>query len=237
MKSLSIVVPAFNEEESIALVVRDALAAGSAVADELEVVVCDDASRDKTGAILDGMALAEPRLRVLHHGANGGIEASIRDLYRAAALEWIFLISADRQWPMDCLISMAAAAAEQSADLVVGVRADKRAVYTPYRRVVSYGYEAIVRLLGSPVGDPGSIKLGRAAALRVPVASRGVFAEGERLIRAARAGYRVIGCPVPFHPRRTGKATGARTDVVAHALLDAARVTSSLALGWPQPRA
>jgi hypothetical protein len=131
---------------------------------------------------------------------------------------------------------MAAAARDSGADLVVGVREDKRAVYTPYRRVVSYGYEAIVRLLGSPVGDPGSIKLGRAAALRVPITSRGVFAEGERLIRATRAGYRIIGCPVPFHPRQSGKATGARTDVVARALLDAARVSASLTLGWPSPR-
>jgi glycosyltransferase involved in cell wall biosynthesis len=235
MKSLSIVVPAFNEEESIALVVRDALAVGSAVADELEVLVCNDASRDRTGQILDGMALAEPRLRVLHHAQNGGIEASIRDLYREASREWVFLISADRQWPMDCLLTMVDCARDGGADLVVGVRSDKRAVYTAYRRVVSYGYEAIVRFLGSPVGDPGSIKLGRAEVLRVPVASRGVFADGERLIRAARAGYKVVGCPVPFHPRQTGKATGARTDVVARALLDAARVTSSLTFGWPPP--
>jgi glycosyltransferase involved in cell wall biosynthesis len=233
MKTLSIVVPAFNEEESIALVVRDALAIGSAVADEVEVVACDDGSQDRTGAILDGMALAEPRLRVLHHAANAGIEATIRDLYQAAAMEWIFLISADRQWPMECLLTMAEAAREAGADLVVGLRQEKRAVYTPYRRAVSFGYETIVRLLGSPVGDPGSIKLGRAEALRLPVAARGVFAEGERVIRAARAGYKVIGSPVPFHARGSGKASGARTHVVALALVDAARVTASLTLGWP----
>jgi hypothetical protein len=135
---------------------------------------------------------------------------------------------------METLLPMVEAAAA-GADLVLGVRRNKREVYTPYRQVLSWSYEQIVRALGAPGGDPGSIKLGRRAFLDAPVVAGGVFAEGERIIRAARAGARVVEVPVEFHRRRTGKATGARRDVVARAAIDSARVASSLLLGWPHP--
>ena len=157
----------------------------------------------------------------------------MRALYAHARHDWVFLMSADRQWPMTALEPMAAAAAG-GADFVIGVRPNKREVYTRYRRVVSWGYERIVRALGAPGGDPGSIKLARRELLHAAVAARGVFAEGERVIRAARGGARVVEVPVEFHRRGAGKATGARRDVVTRALVDAIRGASALTLGWPR---
>lgn len=232
---LSIVVPAYNEEAAIAATVADALAVGGAVARELEVVVCDDGSRDRTRAILDQLAAGEPRLRVLARARNRGIEASMRTLYAAARHDWVFLMSADRQWPMTALVPMAAAV-HDGADLVIGVRRNKREVYSRYRQVLSWTYEQVVRRLGAPGGDPGSIKLGRKALLDAPVVARGVFAEGERVVRAARAGAKVVEVEVPFTRRGAGVATGARKDVVARAALDVGRVAASLVTGWPRPR-
>ena len=234
LPSLSIVIPAFNEAASIAATVRDALEVGAAHALVLEVIVCDDGSRDDTGAIAAAVAAGDPRVVVLRRAENRGIEASIRALYAAARHAWVFLNSADRQWPMAMLAPMVAAVAA-GADFVVGVRANKRDVYTRYRRVISWGYERVVRALGAPGGDPGSIKLARRELLHTPVAARGVFAEGERVIRAARGGARVVEVPVEFHRRAAGQATGARGDVVVRAVLDAARVTASLGLGAPAP--
>jgi dolichol-phosphate mannosyltransferase len=234
LPSLSIVIPAYNEAASIEATIDDALAIGAEVADVLEVVVCNDGSADATGELIRARAATEPRLRVLLRPRNAGIEASMRTLYAQARHAWIFLMSADRQWPMASLVPMAEAALA-GADFVVGVRANKRAIYTPYRRVVSWGYERIVRALGAPGGDPGSIKLARRSWLHAAVAAHGVFAEGERVIRAARAGARVVEVPVEFHRRGAGQATGARRDVVVRALADAVRVAASLTLGWPPP--
>jgi glycosyltransferase involved in cell wall biosynthesis len=232
--SLSIVIPAFNEAESIEATIDDALAVGAGVARDLEVLVCNDGSRDDTGAIARACAGRDARVDVLDRAVNRGIEASMRALYARARGEWVFLMSADRQWPMTSLVAMARVA-EEGAEFVIGVRANKRAVYTPYRRLVSWGYERIVRALGAPGGDPGSIKLARRELLHAAVAARGVFAEGERVIRAARGGARVVEVSVEFHRRGAGKASGARRRVVARALVDAVRVTASLALGWPPP--
>jgi glycosyltransferase involved in cell wall biosynthesis len=232
--SLSIVVPAYNEAESIGATIDDALEIGACVSRQLEVIVCNDGSRDATGKLARARAADDSRVRVLDRERNAGIEASMRALYANAACDWVFLMSADRQWPMSALLAMADAA-ERGADFVIGVRPNKREVYTPYRRAISWGYERIVRTLGAPGGDPGSIKLARRELLDAAVAARGVFAEGERVIRAARGGARVVEVEVEFHRRGAGKATGARRDVVARALVDAVRVASSLALGWPKP--
>ncbi len=233
MRSLSIVVPAFNEATSIEQTIADALEVGARVATELEVLVCNDGSRDATGRL--ARSTVDPRVRVLDRAVNRGIEASMRALYANARHDWVFLMSADRQWPMTALVPMAAAA-DGGADFVIGVRPNKREIYTRYRQVVSWGYERIVRALGAPGGDPGSIKLARRELLHAAVAARGVFAEGERVIRAARGGARVVEVAVEFQRRGAGKATGARRDVVARALVDAVRVASSLAVGWPRPR-
>jgi len=228
LASLSIVIPAFDEEDSIAQTVADAFEVGRRVTGALEVLVCNDGSRDATGELARAAGAS-----VLDRPVNRGIEASMRALYAHARHDWVFLMSADRQWPMTALEPMAVAAAG-GADFVIGVRPNKREVYTRYRRVVSWGYERIVRALGAPGGDPGSIKLARRELLHAAVAARGVFAEGERVIRAARGGARVVEVPVEFHRRGAGKATGARRDVVTRALVDAIRVASSLALGWPR---
>jgi glycosyltransferase AglD len=235
LASLSIVVPAFNEAASIEATIDDALRVGPLVTRDLEVLVCNDGSRDATSQLASSVAARDPRVRVLDRATNRGIEASLRTLYASARGEWAFLMSADRQWPMDSLVELAAAA-EQGADFVIGVRSNKREVYTPYRQLVSWGYERIVRMLGAPGGDPGSIKLARRELLHAAVASHGVFAEGERIIRAARGGARVVEVAVEFQRRGAGKATGARRDVVTRALVDAVRVAASLTLGWPRPK-
>ena len=234
LPSLSIVIPAFNEAASIEASVRDALEVGAAHAAALEVVVCDDGSRDATAAVVEAIAARDGRVSVLRRPVNRGIEASMRALYGQARHAWVFLNSADRQWPMTVLAPMAAAAVA-GADFVIGVRSNKREVYTAYRRLVSWGYERVVRALGAPGGDPGSVKLARRERLHRAVVARGVFAEGERIVRAARGGARVVEVAVPFARRGAGQATGARRDVVLRAALDVGRVAASLFTGWPRP--
>lgn len=61
--AVSVVIPARNEERHVEEALRSVLALDW---EPLEIVVVDDRSTDGTGAILDRMALAEPRLRVIH---------------------------------------------------------------------------------------------------------------------------------------------------------------------------
>lgn len=79
---LIVVMPAFNEEGCITDVCRAWLRALDAIPGA-SLVVVDDGSTDATGALLDRLAEAEPRLAVLHR-PNGGHGAAVMTGYRAA---------------------------------------------------------------------------------------------------------------------------------------------------------
>jgi glycosyltransferase involved in cell wall biosynthesis len=120
--SVTIVVPAFNEGETIATVVSELLSA----APWHEVLVVDDGSTDGTG-----QAAQDAGARVIRHPYNKGNGASIKTAIRAAASEWIAIVDADGQHaPADTLRLVSQLG---DYDLVVGAR-DPRTQATAGRR-------------------------------------------------------------------------------------------------------
>ena len=83
--TLSVVMPAYNEEAAIADAVRDVQTHVFPVVPDAELIVVDDGSRDRTGALLDDLAAREPRLRVLHQANAGHGPALARDSTRPRA--------------------------------------------------------------------------------------------------------------------------------------------------------
>src|SRR5260370_14042991 len=75
--SLSVILPAHNEEEAIAHTVHEVIDTLSARMQDFEVIVVDDGSRDRTGVILDTIAGVQPRLRGIHHSFNHGYGAAL----------------------------------------------------------------------------------------------------------------------------------------------------------------
>jgi glycosyltransferase involved in cell wall biosynthesis len=71
MTPLSVVMPAYNEEDAIEQAVQDVQAHVLAVVPAAEFVVIDDGSRDRTPVLLDRSAARDGRVRVIHQ-ANGG---------------------------------------------------------------------------------------------------------------------------------------------------------------------
>lgn len=96
---LSVVMPAYNEERAIEDAVRDVREHVFSVVPNAELVVVNDGSRDRTGAILDVLAARDPRLRVIHQ-ENGGHGRALRTGLDAARGDFIFLIDSDRQIPL-----------------------------------------------------------------------------------------------------------------------------------------
>ena len=96
--SVSVCFPAYNEEGTIAGVLTEAhdLLVSSGL--DYEILVCNDGSTDRTGAIVDEIGARLPRMRVLHHAHNLGIRETFEHLYRNAIKEFVFLNSTDRQW-------------------------------------------------------------------------------------------------------------------------------------------
>ena len=121
---VSVIMPAYNEADGI----RTAVAAVQEhVLDRVpgaEVIVVNDGSRDRTGELLNEIAAADPRVRVLHTPNGGHGTALMRGLAEARG-DYVFLIDGDNQIPLETfetLWTVAQNGAGPPRDGVFGVR-------------------------------------------------------------------------------------------------------------------
>jgi len=224
---LSIVMPAYNEQPDIEAVIREHVEAVTKLADSLddwEIVCLDDASQDGTATIVEQLSRHNKKIRLLRHIQNKGIYQSFTDLYLDACGTHIYATGSDGQWPASNLLKMFGVL-QTGADLVIGVRQNRSAIYSLRRRIVSQASNLLPKMLfGVATRDAGSVKLGAREVFTCDVISRSPFAEAERIIRAHKRGYRVEFVPINFLPRTHGKAKGATLRNVIASLRDCFRL-------------
>ena len=122
MTTLSIVIPAYNEEGGIQAIMDRVLATRPALkavgVDEMELIVVDDGSRDRTAEIV----MATPGATLVQHAHNGGYGAALKTGFAAAKGEWIGFLDADGTYPPEYFPKLYSAAIAQEADIVIGSR-------------------------------------------------------------------------------------------------------------------
>lgn len=210
---LSVVIPVYNEEGSIVKVLDDhirQLEGLGPLIDDWEIVCVDDASTDRSYDLMAKKAGVDPRLRLLRHEKNLGIARSFDHLFHESRGTHIYLTAGDDQWPAANLSVMFNRLADTGGDLVIGVRQNRREVYSPWRRLLSTVFNAIPNVLFNiDAQDANGIKLGRREIFVMPLSSQSFFAEIERLAVAQRKGYKITSVPIAFKQRPRGKAKGA----------------------------
>lgn len=222
MKSVSLLIPAYNEHAAIRSTVERSLKVLKECTTDYELIVLDDASTDDTFTILQQLKQEHPEIRIERHTVNSGIAATFEDLYRMATKDFVFLISGDGQFPPESLKQCMPLLDDY--DIVVCNRVRKE--YTFYRHLISSSYRRLPQILfGIDLYDSGSIKcVRREVFTTVPVTSKSVFVEAERIIRAVKRGYRMTKVDIVQEPRKGGKARGGRVSTVAKAAGDLLRV-------------
>jgi glycosyltransferase involved in cell wall biosynthesis len=216
--SLSFCLAAYNEQDNVAAAIEEAIAVGRAGGYDFEVLVCDDGSSDNTAAIVKELSLTYPEVCLIQHERNRGIIDTLETLYRNASKDYVFTNATDLQVPMDAVDLLWPLLSR--SDIVVGQRRDKH--YGLWRQMVSGLFNLLPPLLfGTPTYDAGTVKLWpRALVQSQRWVSRSPFREAERLIRAAKAGYRIQQVSIPHYPRRAGKSHGAKLSLVFAAAVD-----------------
>jgi glycosyltransferase involved in cell wall biosynthesis len=96
--SITVFLPAFNDEQSIAALVTSALETLSTLTDNFEVLVVNDGSSDSTPRVLEELAAQFPNVNVIHHERNQGYGAALRSGFRHASKELIFYTDGDGQY-------------------------------------------------------------------------------------------------------------------------------------------
>jgi glycosyltransferase involved in cell wall biosynthesis len=217
---LTVFIPAYNEEHNLDHCVESVLAKFAALQVSVEVLIVDDCSSDCTGAVADQIAAQREQVRVIHHERNGGIGAAFLTASQHAQGEWLILIPADLAIEPDELRRYLAVV--PSADVIVGLRSDL-SDYNLVRKVVHFANILLVRaLFHMPLHQFQYISMYRMKVLCAMQIEywRSAFFLAEILIKASALGFRIVEVEVLYTPRLTGRATGAKLELIFHTLWD-----------------
>lgn len=222
-QSVSIALPAHNEEGNIERVVRDALGVLSRVADQYEVIVVDDGSSDATADIVGRLAGQHPEVRLVQHPTNRGYGAAVWTGLSNCRMDLAFFTDADDQFELGELERFMSYAPTYEA--VIGYRAKRED--RPHRYLLARGWGLLVSCcLGVRVRDLNcAFKLFRSERLReIDLSATGALINGELLARLMRRGVSLIELPVGHRPRKCGEQSGDKPSVILRALRELARL-------------
>jgi dolichol-phosphate mannosyltransferase len=205
-----IVIPTYNEAESIAGLTEQVLAAHEGV----EALVVDDGSPDGTAGIVEKAMATEPRLHLLERSAKEGLGAAYRTGFRwglERGYDALVEIDADFSHPPDRLPALLGALG--TADVAIGSRyvpGGRTVGWSPVRKAISRLGNAYVRFaIGLPVHDAtAGFRAYRAEVLRALAVesseSNGYCFQIEMAHRAWQEGFRIVEVPITFTERVTG---------------------------------
>jgi glycosyltransferase involved in cell wall biosynthesis len=228
--SISAVLPAYNEGAIIERTVRHVASVLRRLANDFEVIVTNDGSRDDTGQVLADLQAHEPdlHLRVVSHERNCGYGAALASGFDAARKDLVFMTDGDKQFDV-AELSQLLPAMDGQTDMVIGWRRNR--ADPPMRKLNALGWKLLVNLLfGYTARDVDcAFKLFRRRVWEsVTVHARGATFSAEFLIKSRRLGFHVKEMPVSHLPRTAGSPTGARPDVIVRAFVELFRLWRNL---------
>jgi len=201
---LSIVIPAFNEEERLAPTIRDTIAYCRAHSRRVEIIVVDDGSLDGTSELVHRLSAAADEVRLIRLAANRGKGYAVRTGVVNARGRLILFADADGATPIAELERLEAAL-DAGADVAIGSRAlhgsGVRIAAKVYRRLMGRLFHQLVRVFTvKGIQDTQcGFKLFRADVghdLFSRMRMNGFSFDVEVLLMAQRQGYRIAEVPV-----------------------------------------
>ena len=224
---VSVLMPAFNVGEVIA---ENAARVAKAMIDHpnVEIVICDDGSTDRTGRAAADAAADLDVVHVVHHERNLGKGAALRTAFDASTQPIVVFLDGDLDLPPEQLPTFIATFVDRNVDALVGEKsvAMSDSSFPTIRRVLSKIYSGVVAVLFRlPVRETQTgLKVFRREAIErvLPALTINRFTfDIELLGRLVRQGASIEGAPVELAPRAaaTGLSIGTLFEMARDTLL------------------
>jgi glycosyltransferase involved in cell wall biosynthesis len=228
IESLSLFLPCYNEEANLESTVNKTIPILTKIAKDWELIIVNDGSKDKTGDIALKLQKTYPQnIKIVTHLQNRGYGASFKSGFYSARYDWISFIDADGQFDFNDIKKLLAVQKKTEADLVIGYYLGRKV--SPVRIWGTKLWQlAVFLLFGLKVRD---IDCGFKLVKKIVIdtiprleAERGPFISSEFLIKAKKAGFKIVEVGVSHYPRTGGQATGTKLSVVLSGLRDLIRL-------------
>ena len=207
--TVSLVIPMYNEEDNIAHALECAVDALERWSGGYEILVVDDASRDRSAELVAAEAARNPRIRLLRNETNRKLGATLKRGYAAATMDLVLYMDADLPFDPEVIGRAMRALFVTRADLIAGYRLDRTT--EGFRRTVySYAYNSLIGVLfGWPHRDINfSFKLMRREVLdSVELKAEGSLIDAELIVKAKNLGFVIQQIGLDYFPRTRGQST------------------------------
>ena len=207
-QSISVIIPAYNEEGNIKKAVQACLEVLPSLTDAFEIIVVNDGSKDGTKQMAEELARYAPSVKVYHHAFNKGMGAAVATGISHARHDLVFPIPADLQFDIKELRNFLPLI--ENSDIVIGYRVQRAG--NLYRRFITFANHLLLRIFfGLTVRDPSWVKLFRRKIFdSISVTSSGFFWEAEVLIKAVRNHFRIKEVEAHSYQRMAGTSSGGK---------------------------
>jgi dolichol-phosphate mannosyltransferase len=216
--TLSIIVPALNEEPNIAGTVEEITAAVGDHLGDYEVLLINDGSTDRTGPIMDQLAAADPHVRVAHNPVNLGLGAAYKVGLSLARFDHVMLVPGDNCFARSSLALIFARVGDADITATYPVNPQVRDFF---RRCVSSSFTYLISLvfgLGMRYYNGATVHRTRLVR-RITITADSFAFQAEILIKLLRRGAGYVQVGVPIIERRAGQSAALKPRNVARVLL------------------
>lgn len=225
--SITIAIPAYNEEESLPIVLKDTLKKLPKYFSDWEIIIVNDGSTDKTSQISEKFANKYKQIKVIHQN-NKGFSKAMHAAVKKASKDFVAYMPADGQFLINdmrhCFEVL------KDADLILGYRGGRQD-YTIKRVFFSYGYLLLLLLLFDiKYMDVGWVHIWNTKKVkRLKLnALGGIFILTEVVVRFKNKGYKILEAPSYYHSRLGGEVKNAKIKVVVSTFMNALKLRVEL---------
>ncbi len=214
---LTVVVPAFNEEEALVFTINELIEKLHAIK-TLEILIVDDGSTDQTKAVALDLSQKDQRVKLISFAHNQGMGAALKAGFLAATQPWITFVPSDGQIPADQLLLMMPPIA-QGIQLVCTKYQNRK--YTPYRWLLSYGLRILSTLIiGTKIQSDGPYLIARSLVQTLPMLSDSFMLNLEIPIRVKRKKIEISVIWISLRERVAGVSKATKQGRIWHTFLD-----------------
>jgi len=201
--SISVIIPALNEENSLESTVREALAAMDERFSRYEILIFDDCSSDDTGFIADKLAASGRNIKVIHNKKTRGFGYNYKKGVELAKEDHIVMFPGDNQFSQNSMEELFDLIGK--ADIVVPYTANYW-IRPPLRRVISRGFVILMNLLfGLRLNYyNGTVIHKKEIVKAIPIFTNGFAYQAEILTRLIRSGHSYIEVGISIREREHG---------------------------------
>ena len=200
VKSISLMFPLYKDKSTVELMIAKSLNVLKKLKKKYDIIIIDDGCPQESGKLAKKIARRFTNVKVFFHKKNFGYGAALKTGLKKCKNDWIFMIDGDAEYDVDDLFRLLRASEDH--DLVITYRYKKK--YTTYRIIISWIYNAILRLLFKIKFrdiSTGSRLVSKKLIKNVKLKSNSPFVGAELAIKSEFLGYKVSEIGIHTFPR------------------------------------